>query len=286
MHCCSREPRVAAGVVSPMPQRATCCAHLQSRRGTAGCARVALLAQQGTHADLFTLSPASPGKRIGVDAIRDLLAFMAKTSALGARKVVLVTALDAFTTSAFNAFLKGLEEPADDAYLLLVAARGQGSYRRPYVLAVNVSRCRHRSCPRRVSCWKRSGAPPPTSNSRPRRFDSWTTMPEQPLAALELAREDLAVPLLALPRSSRRTRGEQRPGSAESAAKGPRETVAQRAAAAAQGARPPRGTGGGTPAAPTQSAGVGSYWDTAGCAARRVESQRRSSAIIGPPSLV
>lgn len=93
--------------------------------GNCGSCKSCRLLAQGAHADFFALAPAEPGKRIGVDAVRELLAFSARTSAFGARKVVLVTQLEAFTGNAFNAFLKGLEEPADDSFLLLVTARGQ-----------------------------------------------------------------------------------------------------------------------------------------------------------------
>ena len=96
-----------------------------SEAGNCGQCKGCELTRRGAHADLATLMPVEPGKSIGIDAVRGLLNFAAKTSSLGLRKVILVSPLEAMTTNAFNAFLKGLEEPGDDSYFLLVYGRGQ-----------------------------------------------------------------------------------------------------------------------------------------------------------------
>jgi DNA polymerase-3 subunit delta' len=93
-------------------------------QGNCGDCKSCRLTEQGSHADFFALRPSEPGKRIGVDQVRDLLGFAVGTSTLGSRKVILVSPLEAFTGNAFNAILKGLEEPADGTFLLLIAARG------------------------------------------------------------------------------------------------------------------------------------------------------------------
>lgn len=92
--------------------------------GNCGSCKACELTRRGGHSDLRLLSPEAAGKAIGIDAVRDLLRFAGTTSALGARKVILLSPLEAMTTSAFNAFLKGLEEPTADTYYILVYALG------------------------------------------------------------------------------------------------------------------------------------------------------------------
>ena len=92
--------------------------------GPCGACKSCLLVAEGAHADLARVAPEAPGKAIGIDAIRALLDFAGKTSALGARKAVVVSPLEAMTANAFNAFLKMLEEPPPGTYFLLVTAPG------------------------------------------------------------------------------------------------------------------------------------------------------------------
>jgi DNA polymerase-3 subunit delta' len=74
----------------------------------------------GTHPDLLRVEPLEPGKPIKIEAIRDLVTAMGLRSALGRRRVALLTPADAMNRNAANALLKTLEEPPGDAVLLLV----------------------------------------------------------------------------------------------------------------------------------------------------------------------
>jgi DNA polymerase-3 subunit delta' len=82
------------------------------------------LYQAGTHADFLRLEPPEEGKSIGIDAIREALRFLSATASLGQQKVLEVTPAEKMTQAAFNAFLKGLEEPPARTTIVLVTARG------------------------------------------------------------------------------------------------------------------------------------------------------------------
>lgn len=92
--------------------------------GNCGQCKSCELSRRGAHPDFHALLPAEEGKAIGIDAVRRTMSFAATTSSISQRKVILVTPLEGMTISAFNAFLKSLEEPADNTYFLLVHARG------------------------------------------------------------------------------------------------------------------------------------------------------------------
>ncbi|UTA46338.1 DNA polymerase III subunit delta' [Simiduia sp. 21SJ11W-1] len=94
------------------------------------------LVKAGSHPDLMLIEPEAPGKAIKIDAVRRVTEFLAKTAQQGGRKVVVLAPAEAMTTAAANALLKSLEEPAGDAYLLLVSHQASG------VLSTIRSRCR------------------------------------------------------------------------------------------------------------------------------------------------
>lgn len=96
-----------------------------TENGNCGNCKGCELTRRGAHADFSQLAPEEEGKSIGVGAVRSMLGFSSRTSSLGMRKVILVAPLEAMTISAFNAFLKSLEEPAAGTYYLLVHARGR-----------------------------------------------------------------------------------------------------------------------------------------------------------------
>jgi DNA polymerase-3 subunit delta' len=79
-------------------------------------------------------------KDIGVDEIRKLKGFFNLSAADGGPRVVIVDAADEMTINAANALLKLLEEPPDDATILLV------SHQPSRLLPTIRSRCRQLRC--------------------------------------------------------------------------------------------------------------------------------------------
>ncbi len=75
----------------------------------------------GTHPDFLKVSPAEPGKGIGVDAIRHLIADLALKSQFGGYRIVVVAPAHLMNISAANALLKTLEEPAERTVMLLLS---------------------------------------------------------------------------------------------------------------------------------------------------------------------
>lgn len=88
------------------------------------CADCALLAA-GTHPDLVIVKPDEDTKsqEIKVAAIRELIGTEALTSHRGRWKLVLLDPAHRMNTSAANALLKTLEEPASDTLICLVSER-------------------------------------------------------------------------------------------------------------------------------------------------------------------
>lgn len=84
------------------------------------------LSASGNHGDFRWLQPGDKSRVIKIDQVREVVEFGNKTAAFGRRKVVVLTPADSMNTSAANALLKSLEEPAADTYLILVCHRLQG----------------------------------------------------------------------------------------------------------------------------------------------------------------
>jgi DNA polymerase-3 subunit delta' len=100
------------------------------------------LSRAGSHPDLHWLRRPEDRKSIGVDAVRDACEQLGMTSLRGGYRVAVVVPADLMTTSAQNAFLKTLEEPAPRTLLVLVTAR-------PSRLAATLrSRCQRIEIPR------------------------------------------------------------------------------------------------------------------------------------------
>lgn len=100
------------------------------------------LCRAGSHPDLHWLRRPEDRKTIGVDAVRDACEQLGMTSLRGGYRVAIVASADLMTTSAQNAFLKTLEEPAPRTLLVLVTAR-------PSRLAATLrSRCQRIEIPR------------------------------------------------------------------------------------------------------------------------------------------
>ena len=96
-----------------------------------GRCRGCTLREAGTHPDFrlvtFEENP-NTGKlrtELVIDQVRTLSGSMQMTAQRGGAQVVLVDPADALNTSAANALLKTLEEPADNRFLLLVSAAPQ-----------------------------------------------------------------------------------------------------------------------------------------------------------------
>lgn len=92
--------------------------------GNCGACKTCTLSASGAHPDLASVMPAEAGKAIGIDAIREVIRFAAGTPTLGQYKVIVVTPAESLTQAAFNAFLKCLEEPSSDTFIVMVTARG------------------------------------------------------------------------------------------------------------------------------------------------------------------
>jgi len=89
-----------------------------------GRCRACVLLAAGTHPDRITVEPGEGGRTIGVDSIRELIAWIALTAQLGARKVGRILFAERMTRAAANSLLKTLEEPPGDAVLVLVSSQG------------------------------------------------------------------------------------------------------------------------------------------------------------------
>jgi DNA polymerase-3 subunit delta' len=98
------------------------------------CAECAL-SLAGSHPDLHWLRRLEDKKSISVDQVRETCEQLGMTSMRGGLRVAVVVPAQAMTTSAQNALLKTLEEPAPRTLLMLVTPRPSG------LLATLRSRC-------------------------------------------------------------------------------------------------------------------------------------------------
>ncbi|MDX1452067.1 MAG: DNA polymerase III subunit delta' [Oleiphilaceae bacterium] len=73
-----------------------------------------------THPDFKRAQPDEGSKVIKVDAVRSVSEFIAHSSQVSGRKVVLITPAECLNVNASNALLKTLEEPTDNSTLILV----------------------------------------------------------------------------------------------------------------------------------------------------------------------
>ena len=87
------------------------------------------------HPDLFHLRPTGKMRVITVEKTRSLIAELHRTSNQGGAKVALIHEADRMRKEAANAFLKTLEEPPPETYLLLLTSRSNS------MLATIRSRC-------------------------------------------------------------------------------------------------------------------------------------------------
>lgn len=88
-----------------------------------GHCRACILMAAGNHPDMRLLSPLPDKKQIGVDQVREIGDFLSLKSQYGQAQCVHITPAERLNESAANSLLKTLEEPSEDAYLILVTQR-------------------------------------------------------------------------------------------------------------------------------------------------------------------
>ncbi|WP_347987089.1 DNA polymerase III subunit delta' [Methylomonas sp. AM2-LC] len=79
------------------------------------------LLKANTHPDYFVIEPDEPGKAIGIDKIRQLIAKLALKPQYETYRLVILHPADNLTTAAANAFLKCLEEPNERTCFILIS---------------------------------------------------------------------------------------------------------------------------------------------------------------------
>lgn len=90
-----------------------CCGHCDS----------CLLIKAGTHPDFILIEQTEPGKAIGIDPIRAVIADTQLKPQYDAYRVVIIDPADQMNRSAANAFLKCLEEPGERTVIILISDR-------------------------------------------------------------------------------------------------------------------------------------------------------------------
>ncbi len=88
-----------------------------------GECRACSLIKAGSHPDLFTVGIPEDKREIPVDSVRELSRCLQLTPSIGRHRVGLIEPAEAMNRNAANALLKTLEEPASDAWLVLISHR-------------------------------------------------------------------------------------------------------------------------------------------------------------------
>ncbi|WP_323844444.1 DNA polymerase III subunit delta' [Microbulbifer magnicolonia] len=91
-----------------------------------GQCRGCRLWQAGSHPDFLRVEPEKPGGPLKVEQIRQLGAFVGRTSGREGARVVWLAPAEAMNVNAANALLKNLEEPAASVIFLLVTDSPSG----------------------------------------------------------------------------------------------------------------------------------------------------------------
>lgn len=86
-----------------------------------GACRSCHLLAAGNHPDLKMVQPAEEGKAIVIDQVREISSYYSLKAHYDAGKLVILNPADSMNRAAANALLKVLEEPPNQALLLLVA---------------------------------------------------------------------------------------------------------------------------------------------------------------------
>ena len=95
----------------------------RTKQGACGSCRHCSLIESGNYPEIYKLEPASKSRTILVDALRLFQNRFYMKSAKGVKKIGLVIEADRMQIQAQNAFLKTLEEPPPDTFLILLTTR-------------------------------------------------------------------------------------------------------------------------------------------------------------------
>jgi DNA polymerase-3 subunit delta' len=97
--------------------------HAPSVEGqTCGICKGCKLQAAGNHPDLLVVAPEEPGKAIGINPIRELIADTQLKPQYDAYRVVIIDPAEQLNRASANAFLKCLEEPTERTVIILVTA--------------------------------------------------------------------------------------------------------------------------------------------------------------------
>ncbi|MGY6587254.1 MAG: DNA polymerase III subunit delta' [Wenzhouxiangella sp.] len=88
-----------------------------------GECRACTLMKAGSHPDFFAVGIPEDKREIPVDSVRELSRCLQLTPSIGRHRVGLIEPAEAMNRNAANALLKTLEEPASDAWLILISHR-------------------------------------------------------------------------------------------------------------------------------------------------------------------
>lgn len=108
----------------------------RNERGACGQCRHCKLMDSGNYPEIHRLEPASKSRTILVGALRDFQNRFYMKAEAGVKKIGLVLEADRMQIQAQNAFLKTLEEPPPNTFLILLTTRIDG------LLSTIRSRCR------------------------------------------------------------------------------------------------------------------------------------------------
>lgn len=149
-----------------------------------GQCRSCSLLGSGSHPDFFRVGIPEDKKEIPVDSIRQLNGSLQLTPSLGRHRVGLIEVAEAMNVNAANALLKTLEEPSDNAWLILITHH---SARLPATIR---SRCQQIAVrppeTGEAMAWLSASMPDQSSE---RLAEALSLTGDAPLAALELLQE-------------------------------------------------------------------------------------------------
>lgn len=150
-----------------------------------GECRSCQLLDSGTHPDFFRVGIPEDKKEIPVDSVRDLTASLQLTPSIGRNRVGLIEVAEAMNVNAANALLKTLEEPSNNAWLILV------SHQIARLPATIRSRCQQIAIrppeAEQALAWLASECP---DHSAEQRAEALRLAADAPLAARELLLDD------------------------------------------------------------------------------------------------
>ncbi len=150
-----------------------------------GQCRSCQLLASASHPDFFPVAIPEDKKEIPVDAIRSLSQNLVLTPSIGTHRVGLIEVAEAMNINAANALLKTLEEPADNAWLVLV------SHQPGRLPATIRSRCQpitvHPPARELALQWLADACP---GFDASKRLQALSLSAEAPLAARELLEDD------------------------------------------------------------------------------------------------